>query len=195
MGLDQYLYKRKIKCTTKDELVVVRTAEEIADDVDNLSIYEDLKVGKTDKFLEHCFLSHFIDNYKAGDKETIDKFNTHYVPMYIKAYDLYIANKDIDFKSKEIGYWRKLYDLQDYMRNIYYERGGTGEFNCNPLILSKEDCEAVLKYSKESLENIDTDDEDAEWDIERWKDAVEIFERAIKETDWDNETVYYDSWW
>lgn len=195
MELDQYLYKIKIKCTTAEELEIVRIAQFITDDECNLSVYEDLKAGKTDKFLEHCFANYFIDKYKAGDEQVIEMFTNHYVPLYTKAYDLYITNKDTCFKEEKIGYWRKLYELQDYMRDIFYEQGGKGEFNCDKLILSKKDCEAALEYSRESLKNMDTTDENASWDIQKWQDAIKIFEKAIKETDWDNETIYYDSWW
>ena len=31
--------------------------------------------------------------------------------------------------------------------------------------------------------------------IEKWKQTIDIFDKVLNETDFDNQTVYCDSWW
>ena len=104
--------------------------------------------------------------------------------------------------SKEVCYWRKHSDLNGYMEDLYYERGGDKDFNCEPLLLEKEDVECIILDHKKHL------DETNEFEIgkssgffwgettkENWEQSLEDFEQLLKETDWENSTVYYHCWW
>jgi len=42
-------------------------------------------------------------------------------------------------KKKEIAYWRKHPNLEGWMANRYYEKGGEGDFNCKDLFLDEND--------------------------------------------------------
>ena len=106
-------------------------------------------------------------------------------------------------ESKEIAYWRKHSDLNGYMSNMYYDRGGQEDsFNCIPLLLSKEDIEKIIIDHKAHLDknNIFKVEEArgffwGQSDISNWEQSLEDFERILKETDWDNSTIYYHCWW
>ena len=45
--------------------------------------------------------------------------------------------------SIELAYWRKHPNLQGWMQELYYEKGGEGEFNCVDLELTLGDLEAL----------------------------------------------------
>ncbi len=42
-----------------------------------------------------------------------------------------------------IFYWRKHADLEGWMANLYYEKGGTDEFNCQELELTLDDIDRL----------------------------------------------------
>ena len=125
-----------------------------------------------------------------------------------------VANKDIELykecedilsdlgDSEEIAYWRKHSDLNGYMENLYYENGGDKEFNCVPLYLTKEDIEMIIEEHERHL------DKDDDFEIpesrgffwgetteEDWVESLEDFKKILKETDWENSTVFYSCWW
>lgn len=65
-----------------------------------------------------------------------------------------IINEDPTFSipwnlGRELCYWRKHPDLHGWMRNLYYEKGGTGDFNGHSIVLTKEN---VLQLRKD-IEN------------------------------------------
>lgn len=126
---------------------------------------------------------------------------------------LYKINKKInsnnDFSSlkdkkyidnQQIGYWRKHADLHQLMEDIYYDRGGEGNFNCTPLILSKDDIEELLEITNGVIRGETKLKKGqgffwGESSKEKWIETRNIFERVLENTDFNNETVYYDSWW
>ena len=57
--------------------------------------------------------------------------------------DVYAKNLD------EVFYWRKHPAIHDWMSDLYYKRGGTGEFNGVAIILKKED----IHQLKEDITN------------------------------------------
>ena len=102
----------------------------------------------------------------------------------------------------EIAYWRKHSDLNGYMEELYYEKGGDGDFNCVPLYLSKEDVEQIIDDHKKHLDPEDDftigEARGFFWgatEKEDWEESLKDFEKILNETDWDNETVYYSCWW
>jgi hypothetical protein len=104
---------------------------------------------------------------------------------------------DTEFK-KELQYWRKHNALHSWMENLYRSKGGTAEsFNCIPVLLTKEDLNALIEDAKDhKLQSAigffwggsyDYNDEIANEDIE-------FAHKALAEIDKGN-AVYYDSWW
>ena len=97
--------------------------------------------------------------------------------------------------SMELAYWRKHPNLQGWMQDLYYEKGGEQEFNCVDLELTLEDLDAL----EESLDDealpetagfffgSDSSDHYAETDREFIREA----RAAIKQ----GYTVVYSSWW
>ncbi len=95
----------------------------------------------------------------------------------------------------EIAYWRKHPNLEGWMSNLYYEKGGKDEFNCQEVELTLEDLDNLEKSIQ--LKNLpetsgfffgnESDDEYKEQDLE----FVENARNAIEE----GYTVVYTSWW
>ena len=101
----------------------------------------------------------------------------------------FIVNFDFD-------YWRKFYGLQNWMENLYREKGGTEKvFNCIPLRLTEQDLERLDRDSDsdEFYEDryFQTLEEEKEHEVEHLKDFIKNAKQAITE----GYVVYYDSWW
>ena len=95
----------------------------------------------------------------------------------------------------ELATWRKHPNLQGWMQELYYEKGGEGEFNCVDVELTLGDLEALEQSLDESAlpETVgfffgqNSDDHYAEQDREFIREA----RAAIKQ----GYTVVYNSWW
>ena len=97
--------------------------------------------------------------------------------------------------SMELAYWRKHPNLQGWMQELYYEKGGEGEFNCVDLELTLGDLDA-LEATLDEKELPETagfffgsnaDDHYAEAD----REFIVQARAAIKQ----GYTVVYSSWW
>jgi len=202
MGLDQYLYKYKGKVNGPIEFRLFHNSAHTEDE--EIEVYEKF-LKDNDKFslVKGIFVEHFVERYENGDEEAL-KVVDNWIENFKPKYDYIQSHPGVNnLKPEEIGYWRKHPDLQGYMENIYVSRGGDQEFNCIPLYLDKQDCENVIKYAREVL-LAHAKGEDAEHtegfffgatDPGDWTDTIDTFEEVIKNTDFDNEIVYYDSWW
>ena len=97
--------------------------------------------------------------------------------------------------SIELATWRKHPNLQGWMQELYYEKGGEGEFNCVDVELTLEDLDALeATLDEEELPETvgfffgsNADDHYAEADREFIREA----RAAIKQ----GYTVIYSSWW
>ena len=97
--------------------------------------------------------------------------------------------------SMELAYWRKHPNLQGWMRDLYYEKGGEGEFNCVDVELTLEDLSALEEsLDDEALPETagfffggNADDHYAEAD----REFIVAARAAIKQ----GYTVVYSSWW
>ena len=97
--------------------------------------------------------------------------------------------------SMELAYWRKHPNLQGWMRDLYYEKGGEEEFNCVDLELTLEDLDALEEsLDEEALPETagfffgtDSSDHYAEQD----REFIVQARAAIKQ----GYTVVYSSWW
>jgi hypothetical protein len=114
-----------------------------------------------------------------------------------------VLKDDLDgLEERELARWRKHSDLNGYFEELYYEKGGHGEFNCQPLYLEREDIEEIIDLHIAHLsEDDDFTFEEADgffWGDsyeEDWQNSLADFERVLRDVDWDKETVYYDCWW
>ena len=97
--------------------------------------------------------------------------------------------------SIELAYWRKHPNLQGWMQELYYEKGGEGEFNCVDLELTLGDLDALeATLDEEALPETagfffgnNADDHYAEAD----REFIVQARAAIKQ----GYTVVYSSWW
>ena len=95
----------------------------------------------------------------------------------------------------ELAYWRKHPNLQGWMSDLFYEKGGEGEFNCQDVVLTLEDLDALEEsLDDESLPETagfffggNADDHYAEAD----REFIVQARAAIKQ----GYTVTYSSWW
>jgi hypothetical protein len=202
MGLDQYLYKYKTKVNGPVEFNLLHGAAHLDEsEIDAYGTY--LKDNDKSAFVKSIFIESFVERFEEGDEsaiETADKYIEDFKPKY----DYLMAHPEVkNLQPIDIGYWRKHSDLQGYMEGIYESRGGDREFNLVPLYLDKQDCENVIKYAREQITS-HAKGEDVEHTtgfffgetrVSDWTETIDKFEEVIKNTDFDNEVVYYDSWW
>jgi len=95
----------------------------------------------------------------------------------------------------ELASWRKHPNLQGWMEELWYEKGGEGEFNCVELELTLEDLDALEStLDEEALPETagfffggNADDHYAEAD----REFIVQARAAIKQ----GYTVVYSSWW
>tara|TARA_B100000676_G_scaffold224750_1_gene222255 strand:- start:2582 stop:3001 length:420 start_codon:yes stop_codon:yes gene_type:complete len=97
--------------------------------------------------------------------------------------------------SMELASWRKHPNLQGWMENLWYEKGGEGQFNCVELELTLEDLDALeATLDEEALPETagfffggNADDHYAEADREFIVQARAAIKQGYK--------VVYSSWW
>lgn len=104
----------------------------------------------------------------------------------------YIPESSIDFedefhkkKYEDFYYWRKNYNLQTWMSDLYTTKGGTDEFNCKVLLLTLDDIKNLEKWLNEN--NDDEDDDYRENTLTFCKSAIDEINNGY--------TIIYDSWW
>ena len=93
--------------------------------------------------------------------------------------------------------WRKFYPLQNFMENLFKEKGYDGTFNCQELELNLED----IKELKKKILNKKLLEEEGNWDCkeDKWVEidldnTLEFCEWALGEIE-NKRLVYYDCWW
>ena len=97
--------------------------------------------------------------------------------------------------SIELATWRKHPNLQGWMQELYYEKGGEGEFNCVDVELTLEDLDALeATLDEEELPETvgfffgsNADEHYAETDREFIREARAAIKQGYK--------VFYSSWW
>ena len=97
--------------------------------------------------------------------------------------------------SMELAYWRKHPNLQGWMQDLWYTKGGEGEFNCVDLELEAEDLDLLEQsLDEEALPETtgfffgtDSSIHYAEQD----REFIVQARAAIKQ----GYTVVYSSWW
>jgi len=104
--------------------------------------------------------------------------------------------------GEEICYWRKHSDLHGWMRDLFYEKGGTSEygFNHDCVILTKDD---ILRLKLDLIERklaptsgfffgqSYATEEDIEYRMNDDMEKIDLMLQAIE----DKATIYYTSSW
>lgn len=110
---------------------------------------------------------------------------------------------DTDFKTaegceaKQIFYWRKFNALHRWMKDLYYAKGGTDkDFNCNAVVLTEQDLDALMEQSEKGLlkplEGFFFGEQEVyPEDLE----TVSMFVAVSKTEMHFGRVVYYTSWW
>lgn len=97
---------------------------------------------------------------------------------------------EVTILEEEFRYWRKFYDLENWMENLYHEKGGKEEFNCMPLRLVTRD-----------LDRLEHDiQEDEFWKVSKGKDvqffkSLKTFIQEARDFITENYAIYYYSSW
>lgn len=113
------------------------------------------------------------------------------------ATDILCEYKDEEeYRPEELHYWRKHHDLHGWMENLYVEKGGTEEFNCQRVRLVEEDLDALeqdliankLPHTTGFFFGDNPPDE------ETLNDDL-LFIAKAREAIKEGKLVYYDSWW
>lgn len=98
-------------------------------------------------------------------------------------------------ESEELHCWRKHPDLHGWMEKLYYNKGGKEIFNCQEVVLSKEDIENLLKDIKEDKMEKTYGFFFGETQEEFWKEDIEFFTELLDLFNFETHEVVYDSWW
>ena len=213
MGLDMYLNsRRKLNDAEKEAISVARKlADEHDEIVQEIYLKALTNIGSTrvKQYNENKEGEKEINNYdelpfpiklevQNASRDFIDKIDEVKTAKEKVQAQNEIINKILD--RKDLGYWRKHADLNEFMTQLYYDRGGQEEFNCVELILSKEDCEMIRDKAQAIIDGKETVTkgegffwgETLEGD---WEDTVEIFQKALDTVDFDDEEVVYHCWY
>lgn len=123
-------------------------------------------------------------------------FITKPVDFSTEKYNEETEEHEVLCEKEEIHYWRKHPNLQGWMEELYYEKGGESpEFNCVNVQLTWEDLEKLEQDIKggslpETCGFFFGNDSDEEYK-EETLDWVERSLESIK----NGYDVYYSSWW
>lgn len=110
-----------------------------------------------------------------------------------------LANSGVEvtpIQTEELHDWRKHPDLHGLMEEIWKEKGGTGEFNCEDVNLNLQDLERIEERVKaRSLPKTSGFffgiSENNDWELKDDLDFIRKAKEAINE----GYQVFYTSWW
>ena len=123
-------------------------------------------------------------------------FITKPVDFKTESYNEETEEHEVLCEKEEIHYWRKHPNLQGWMEELYYEKGGESpEFNCVNVQLTWEDLEKLEQDIKEgSLPEtcgfFFGNNSDEEYKVE----TLEFVEKGLESIK-NGYDVYYSSWW
>jgi hypothetical protein len=110
-----------------------------------------------------------------------------------------LLGEDGDYKPEvdtDFGYWRKFNHLHGWMEDLYTHKGGTEDFNCMPVRLTKQDLDKLAFDAQVGLEPragfffgqmYDFTEDD--------RDEVLKFVVKARQAIEDGQAVIYSSWW
>jgi hypothetical protein len=105
----------------------------------------------------------------------------------------YDADQVID---EDFFYWRKNRHLQNWMTNLYLDKGGKEEFNCVPVRLADED---LVRLAHDIiLSNLDGSSGfffgEGDYDQDRREEDLD-FVKAARKVIAEGDAVYYSAWY
>lgn len=138
--------------------------------------------------------------------------------------DFLRSSDDANFKKLDDSffYWRKFYELDNWMKDLFYSKGGTEEFNCAAVRLTRRDIDKLVYDSNinsfmnlvedVSIENIDKEKVVKFLQNEFWSSDIKYFNNTqlplcemkglisfirksyniLKD---ENICLYYTNWW
>ena len=138
--------------------------------------------------------------------------------------DFLRSSDDANFKKLDDSffYWRKFYELDNWMKDLFYSKGGTEEFNCAAVRLTGGDIDKLVYDSNinsfmnlvedVSIENIDKEKivkflQNEFWssDIKyfnntqlplcKMKDLISFIRKGYNILKDENICLYYTNWW
>jgi hypothetical protein len=123
-------------------------------------------------------------------------FITKPVDFSTEKYNEETEEHEVLCEKEEIHYWRKHPNLQGWMEELYYEKGGESpEFNCVNVQLTWEDLEKLEQDIKEgSLPETCGFFFGNNSDEEYKEETLEFVENGLNSIK-DGYDVYYSSWW
>lgn len=113
-------------------------------------------------------------------EEKLEKLNEKY-PIWNEDFQKEYDEMCEYFGKEEITTWRKYYKLDDLMTDLFYEKGGSGDFNCRYVELNEED----IIYIMEDIE--EDDDTDVEYTLEILEKCLKYIENGYK--------IWYSNWY
>jgi hypothetical protein len=135
-------------------------------------------------------LDQFAYKIKKGLVEQDVDFSTEKYNEETEEYDLVVD-------KEELHYWRKHPNLQGWMRELYYEKGGESpEFNCVNVKLDREDLTQLERVIADGTLPSTTGFffGDNNVDAERTEDDLDFIHKSYDAITRGYE-VYYSSWW
>lgn len=117
-------------------------------------------------------------------------------PKKCKNYSELSCEYNEGYKPEELHYWRKHHDLHGWMENLYRSKGGEEEFNCQKVMVTKEDLDELEKdiISCKLPQTTGFFFGDNPPNEDSINDDLLFIAKARKAIDEGN-VVYYDSWW
>lgn len=106
------------------------------------------------------------------------------------------VNENGETERNEIAYWRKVNWLQGWMNDLYVEKGGTEQFNCESVYLTEDD---LVRLEQDIINNKiapregffygvqEISDDSKQYTLSFIADALNAVRLGDK--------VYYYSWW
>lgn len=138
--------------------------------------------------------------------------------------DFLRSSDDANFKKLDDSffYWRKFYELDNWMKDLFYSKSGTEEFNCAAVRLTRRDIDKLVYDSNinsfmnlvedVSIENIDKEKVVKLLQNEFWssdikyfnntqlplceiRDLISFIRKSYNILKDENICLYYTNWW
>ena len=99
---------------------------------------------------------------------------------------------------EEVGYWRKVYALDDIISNV---QGRTDDDNAVELPLSISQIEAIINEIKWNIDETEAETEEDEsywvngWDLEKMNYSLEVFTQALSDAKTNGDKFFYMNWY
>lgn len=127
-----------------------------------------------------------------------EEVNHYYTDLSQNIHQVDFIPSDNSYDGDIVIYWRKHYEIQDWFYQLYMEKGGTGDFNSNTVILDKVDMERLLNDIKSDkiIRSLKYDNIQEEQTYEEVKDEyIQNIDSVLENMEDETVIVYYVSNW